>query len=275
MTEIDGPGGSPARRRVRMLVAYDGAGFHGFAANVGVTTVMGELTAAVERVVRVPVELTGAGRTDAGVHGWGQVVSGDIPASTDLADLAHRLTSMLGPAIVVRLIEPAPDDFDARFSASWREYRYHVWNHPVPHPLLAATAWHVPDPLARWALREGASVFVGEHDFGSFCRRPKVAPDEPAASLVRRVISTRWTAPDPDQPALLRFEIRGTSFCHQMVRSIVGTLVEVGRGRLHPGDLTTVLRARDRAAAGPVAPPHGLVLWRVGYPDGWPDHGPG
>jgi tRNA pseudouridine38-40 synthase len=194
-----------------------------------------------------------------------------VPDTIDLDDLAHRLNSMLGPAIAVRRIAAAPDDFDARFSATWREYRYHVWNARAPHPLLAATAWHVPDPLAIWALREGSSVFVGQHDFASFCRRPKVTPGQAEPSLVRRVISTRWSAPDPDQPELLRFEIRGTSFCHQMVRSIVGTLVEVGRGRLHPGELMGVLRAGDRSAAGPVAPPHGLVLWRVGYPDAWPD----
>jgi tRNA pseudouridine38-40 synthase len=200
------------------------------------------------------------------------VVSGEVPAAVDLDDLAHRLNSLLGPRIAVRAIAHAPADFDARFSATWREYRYHVWNAPSPHPLLAASAWHVPDPLAMWALREASSVVIGEHDFSSFCRRPKVAPDQPSPSLVRRVLSTRWSAPDPDHPALLRFEIRGTSFCHQMVRSIVGTLVEVGRGRLHPGDVPGIVRARDRAAAGPVAPPHGLVLWRVGYPDVWPEH---
>jgi tRNA pseudouridine38-40 synthase len=229
-----------------------------------VRTVLGELSAAVAKVVRRRVELKGAGRTDAGVHAWGQVVSGDLPAGTDLADLARRVNSLCAPSIAVRSAEWAAEGFDARFSATWRRYRYDVWNAPFPNPLLEGRAWFVPRPLAQWAMQAACDPLIGEHDFSSFCRRPKVVEGEPEPSLVRRVFSARWCEVDGDG-AHLRFEIRANAFCHQMVRSIVGTLVEVGLGKASPGDVRGVLLARDREAAGPVAPPHGLVLWDVGY----------
>jgi tRNA pseudouridine38-40 synthase len=251
-------------RRARLTVAYDGSGFRGFAPNPGVRTVMGELAAAVATVVRQPVDLTGAGRTDAGVHAWGQVVSGDLPDDIDLAELGRRLNKLCAPAVAVRDLAWVDDGFDARFSATWRHYRYDVWNGATPNPLLAQRAWWVPQPLARWALQAACDPLIGEHDFASFCRRPKTAAGEPEPSLVRRVLSARWSElPDPDH---LRFEIRANAFCHQMVRSIVGTLVDVGLGKASPGDIRGILVRRDREAAGQVAPPYGLVLWEVGYP---------
>jgi tRNA pseudouridine38-40 synthase len=250
-------------RRARLTVAYDGSGFHGFAPNPGVRTVMGDLADAITMVVRQPVELTGAGRTDAGVHAWGQVVSGDLPADVDLDDLGRRLNKLCAPAIAVRDLGWVDDGFDARFSATWRHYRYDVWNGPTPNPLLAQRAWWVPQPLARWALQAACDPLIGEHDFSSFCRRPKTADGEPEPSLVRRVLLARWSElADPDH---LRFEIRANAFCHQMVRAIVGTLVDVGMGKASPGDIRGILVRRDREAAGQVAPPYGLVLWEVGY----------
>jgi tRNA pseudouridine38-40 synthase len=252
-------------RRVKLIVSYDGAPFHGFAPNEGVRTVVGDLSAAIATVVRVPVKLTGAGRTDAGVHAWGQVVSGDLPADTDLEDLVRRLNKLGAPMIAVRQAEWADAKFDARFSAQWRQYRYDVWNAPMPNPLLAGRAWFVPQPLSLWAMQAACDPLIGEHDFSSFCRRPKVDPDEPEPSMVRRVLTARWVEVEAE---LLRFEIRATAFCHQMVRSIVGTVVDVGMGKATPGDMRGILEARDREAAGQVAPPHGLVLWEVGYARG-------
>jgi tRNA pseudouridine38-40 synthase len=254
------------QRRVKMVVAYDGAPFRGFARNDGVRTVLGDLGAAVATVVRAPVDLTGAGRTDAGVHAWGQVVSGDVPADIDLDDLVRRLNKLCAPSIAVRSAEWAPPDFHARHSATWRHYRYDVWNASTPNPLLAERAWFVPHPLAVWAMQAGCDPLLGEHDFSSFCRRPRIAPDQEPPTLVRRVLSARWCEVDDAGP-LLRFEIRANAFCHQMVRSIVGTLVDVGAGKASPGDVRGMLLARDREAAGQVAPPAGLVLWEVGYPD--------
>jgi tRNA pseudouridine38-40 synthase len=248
--------------RVRFLVAYDGAPFHGFAENDGVPTVLGAFRQALELVVRQPCDLVGAGRTDSGVHAWGQVISGDLPDGTDLDELSRRLNKLLGPSIAVREAEWTADDFDARCSATARHYRYDVWNHPAPDPLRASSSWHVSQPLLVPVMRQAGDGLIGEHDFSSFCRRVKVAEGEAEKSRMRRVRSLRWSEPDEH---LLRCEISANAFCHQMVRSIVGTMVDVGLGRISAGDVLTILRARDRNAAGQVAPPHGLVLWRVDY----------
>jgi tRNA pseudouridine38-40 synthase len=261
-----------AVRRARFTVAYDGTDFRGFAPNDGVRTVVGELSAAISRVVRRPVELTGAGRTDAGVHGWGQVVSCDLPADTDLDDVARRVNKLCAPVIAVRDPAWTHPHFDARFSATWRQYRYHVWNDPSPNPLVARRAWHVAPPLELVLMRAAVSPLIGEHDFASFCRRPKVPAGQPPASLVRIVHEIAWSRLD-DSP-MLRMEIRASAFCHQMVRAITGTLVDVGLGKLTPADVHAVLRAKDRAYAGQLAPPHGLVLWAVGYDGERWDHSP-
>jgi len=133
--------------KARFVVAYDGTGFRGFARNEGVPTVMAVLTEAISLVVRAPVELTGAGRTDAGVHAWGQVVSGDLPEAVELDGLVRRLNKLCAPDIAVRSAEWVSDDFDARFSALWRHYRYDVWNAPTPNPLLGGRVWWVSHTL--------------------------------------------------------------------------------------------------------------------------------
>ncbi len=258
---------------VKAVVAYDGGGFHGFAVNEGVRTIAGTLTEAISTVVRQQVTLTGAGRTDAGVHAWGQVISVDLPDGVDVEDLARRVNKLCAPGIAVRSVEIVGEDFNARFSAQWRQYRYEVWNAPHPNPLIRTRSWHVPAPLDVDGMNIAANHFVGEHDFASFCRRPKglggaqrsqvdLGVAEP--SLVRNVMHTGWTVVDPDGP-LVRFEIRANAFCHQMVRSIVGSLVDVGTGKLESDELPAILAARDRGSAGQVAPPQGLTLWEVGY----------
>ncbi|HET8618305.1 MAG TPA: tRNA pseudouridine(38-40) synthase TruA [Acidimicrobiales bacterium] len=251
--------------RVRMTVAYDGTGFHGFAPNPGVPTVGGTLRDALEKVLRAPVELTCAGRTDTGVHAWGQVVSFDAPSERfDPLTLQRAVNRLCGPAVVVREARAAADDFDARRSATGRTYRYTVVNRPVPDPFLAGTAWHVDEPLDLDLLRLGCDPLIGEHDFSAFCRRPKLR-DGSEASLVRYVRRAGWSEVGD---GVLRFEIEANAFCHQMIRSVVGTLVEVGAGRRHAGELLGILAGRDRAAASKLAPPQGLCLWAVSYPDG-------
>lgn len=262
---MNAPNEPAALRRARFVLAYDGAPFHGFAESTDVPTVLGSLRAAIERVVRIPVDLVGAGRTDAGVHAWGQVVSGDLPADTDLDGLQRRINRMCGPAVVVRSAEWAAADFHARFSATWRHYRYHVLPSPDAVPALAATTWHVSAPLHLWAMQAACDPIIGEHDFSSFCRAPKVPEGAPPVSLRRRVLWADWTQIESDYGPLLRFEIRANAFCHQMVRSIVGTMVDIGVGRLRAGDMMPILHRRDRQAAGRVAPPHGLTLWHVGF----------
>jgi tRNA pseudouridine38-40 synthase len=269
-------------RNVALTVAYDGTDFHGFAESPDVVTVMGMLRATLEQILQTDLQLTAAGRTDAGVHGWGQVVTGRFPSSADLTRLQRSVNRMCAPSVAIRSAEWAADDFDARFSATSRAYRYDVWNHRHPNPLLARTAWHVAEPLDVEVMNVAAAQLLGQHDFASFCRRPKVDEGQPDKSLVRILQRAEWHRVAPDElgqtdddvrvervdeapGALVRFEIAATSFCHQMVRSIVGTLVDVGRGRRASESITATLAALDRAAAGPVAPPTGLVLWHVGY----------
>lgn len=253
------------RVRIRMVVAYDGGPFHGFAPNVGVRTVGGTLAEAIELVVRHPVELTCAGRTDKGVHARAQVVTFDAdPDRVDPDAMARALNRLCGPAIAVGEVAAVDDDFDARFSAVARRYRYRVLNRTMPDPFTAATSWHVDEPLNLPGMVLACDPLIGEHDFAAFCRRPKRA-DGSEASLVRRVTEASW---HDDGGGRLRFEIEASAFCHQMVRSIVGTLVDVGRGRKHAGDVSAVLRSRDRSYAGDLAPPAGLTLWTVRYP-GW------
>jgi len=258
--------------RVRLQVAYDGRRFHGFAAQpVGVRTVAGVLAGALERVLRTPAPpvLTCAGRTDAGVHAFDQWVHADLPAAAltppsgiGPADLQRRLIKLLGPEVVVRSVSLAPPDWHARHSALTRTYRYTVLVTPEPDPFRAGFVWWVPAQLDGRAMDLACDALIGEHDFATFCRRGDRG-EGPAASLVRTVRCAGWSEPEP---GLLRFEVTANAFCQQMVRALVGTLVEVGRGKRRAGDMLGLLRARDRAVAGAVAPPDGLVLWRVTYP---------
>jgi tRNA pseudouridine38-40 synthase len=250
--------------RVRMRLAYDGSGFRGMAENTGVETVAGTLRVALERAVGHPLTLSMAGRTDAAVHAWGQVISFDVNteflASGRAAPqtLARSMNRLFAPSIVVRHASIAPDDFDARFSARSRSYRYTVLNRPVPDPFVAATSWWVPEDLDLAVLRLGCDALFGLHDFSSFCRRPTT--DE--FTLVRRVFDAAWVV---QGDGILRFDIEASSYCHQMVRSIVGTLVDMGRGRRAPGEMVGIIRARDRSVTGSIAPPQGLCLWDVKY----------
>jgi len=245
---------------VKLVVAYDGTDFSGFAVQRGqpaVRTVGGVLAHALATVLRHDVELTCAGRTDAGVHAWGQVVSFASRPDLDGRWLRSAVNSMLGPEVVVRSCEMATPGFDARHGARWRRYRYTILNRPVPDPFRDRFVWWLADPLDLSALRLAADVFVGEHDFATFCRK---GPE--GSSLTRRVLESRWI---DEGDGALRYEICANAFCWQMVRSIVGTLAEVGTGKRRPGDLLAALHAADRNTAGQLAPPRGLCLWEVGY----------
>ncbi len=251
--------------RVKLVVAYDGAGFHGFWPNDGVRTVGGTLVEALERVLGAPIEMTCAGRTDTGVHASGQVVTFDAPAEgLDLGRVQQAVNRRCGPELVVRAAEEVDPGFDARGSARARTYRYTVLTTPWPDPFRAATSWHVPGPLDLRAMQLACDPLIGSHDFSSFCRRPKVAEGAEPVSLTRRVLDARW---EDQQDGTLRFEIRANAFCHQMVRSVVGLLVDVGRGRRRAGDVLGLIRARDRQVVPSPAPPQGLCLWSVEYED--------
>lgn len=248
---------------VRLDLAYDGTDFHGWAAQPGVRTIEGELTEALERLLGSPSKLTVAGRTDAGVHATGQVASFVMPPQaqggprSNLERIHTALLGMLAPEIVVRSVRAAPVGFDARHSATGREYVYRIGTGRLPDPFTARFVLHRPGPLAIGRMREAARQLLGEHDFASFCR----APQPPGATTVRRLrrlAVSSWGD---------RVEVRAeaNAFLHQMVRSLVGTLLAVGDGRMEPSAMPEVLSARQRQAAGPIAPARGLVLVHVRY----------
>jgi tRNA pseudouridine38-40 synthase len=260
VTLFEAAGSEDRPPKVKLVVAYDGTDFSGFAPQPhqpAVRTVGGAIADAIGKILRHEVQLTCAGRTDAGVHAWGQVVSFDSEPGLDPRRLQSAVTSMLGPEIVIRDAELADPSFDARRSARWRRYRYTILNRQVPDPFRDRFSWWVPDPLDLRAVRLAADPFVGEHDFASFCRK-----GAEGTSTVRRVTTSKWR---DEGDGVLVYEICANSFCWQMVRSIVGTLVDAGIGKLRPGDMMSLLRARDRAVASNPAPPRGLSLWEVGY----------
>jgi tRNA pseudouridine38-40 synthase len=258
-----------------LLVAYDGSSFHGFAAQPGQRTVGGTLAAILASMAGHEVSVTCAGRTDTGVHAQRQVVHADVDeamvahwagreprAGTVLQKLPRSLSRQLGPAAAVLEARVAPEGFDARHSALTRRYRYDLLRTPWPDPLLRHSSWHVPGELDLAAMRIAADVLLGEHDFAAFCRRP---PGEPAP-ITRCVLSSSW-APDPGDERKWCFRIEANAFCHQMVRSIVGTLVAVGQGKVRAGELLAILRGADRSRSSQPAPPQGLCLVGVSYPE--------
>jgi tRNA pseudouridine38-40 synthase len=240
---------------LRVDLAYDGSGFRGYAHQEGLRTVQGSLEDALNTVLDGPVETSVAGRTDAGVHALGQVVSVRVGSPVDVERLARSLNGLLGPEIVVKAVTEVDDGFDARFSARWRRYRYSMSTGAAPDPLTRGFEWHVGPRLDREAMTAAATAFVGEHDFSAFCRSVE------GRSNVRRVEEAGWEA----DGARLQFWIRANAFCHQMVRSLVGLCYDVGRGFTPVGSVGEIVESGDRSRVVTVAPPHGLTLWEVGY----------
>ena len=262
------PGVSP--RRLRLLIAYDGTAFYGAQVQPGRRTVGGELAAALARIAGTAVPVTFAGRTDRGVHAAGQVAHCDL--ATPLVDerLLRALNAVLPGDVAVLRLRTTHADFHARYDARWREYRYQVWNAPVRVPLLLRTTWHLARPLDLGALNASTAYLLGEHDFAAFAGQGLGVPGRPGArSTVREVYAAGWSAVAPDLPEspgrFVELRIRANGFLPQMVRTIVGTAVEVGTGRREPEWLAAILRGRARADAPAPAPPQGLSLWRVGY----------
>lgn len=240
---------------VRLTLAYDGTGFQGWARQRDQRTVQGALEETLGSILGGTPRLSVAGRTDAGVHARGQVVSFPLDG-IEPQRLQRALNGRLAPEIVCLDARAAPEGFDARFSATAREYRYRIDLGPWPDPFTARFVWHRPGALSLQRMRLAARGLVGEHDFASFGR-----PQRRDGPTVRR-LDTLAVSRRGDR---LEVRARGNAFLQQMVRSLVGTLVAVGEGRLQAASMPAVLAARDRGAAGPVAPAHGLTLDRVTY----------
>ncbi|MEY8313818.1 tRNA pseudouridine(38-40) synthase TruA [Adlercreutzia muris] len=246
-------------------VAYDGAPFAGFAKQPGQRTVQGELEEALALLFRRPVDMVCAGRTDAGVHARGQVVSFEVDSDElrgrSLHNLRRSLNALTGEGIVVRSVDERPRGFSARFDAQWREYRYFLATGDTPPVFTERTAWYVGPNLDIAAMERGAAYLIGEHDFKSFCMAAS-AVGKPTCRHVSEIsIAAEEILGEPHRV----ITVRGNAFLHSMVRTIVGTLAMVGRGQRDPGWVAEVLAARSRQAAGENAPAKGLVFWSVAY----------
>jgi tRNA pseudouridine38-40 synthase len=248
------------RVRIRIDLAYDGAGFSGWAVQPGLRTVQGDLQAALATVLRLPeVSVVCAGRTDTGVHARGQVVHADLPDGTSYDGLLRRLNGLLAADVRVRAVVAAPAGFDARFSARWRRYAYRVADAPsVVDPLLRGQVLVWPRALDLGAMNEAAAALVGLQDFASFCRR------RDGATTIRTLLDLTWSR---DTTGLAVADVRADAFCHSMVRSLVGCLIAVGEGRRDPSWPAAILAGATRPPSVKVAAAHGLTLEEVDYPD--------
>lgn len=246
-------------RNIKLTVAYDGTNYHGFQEQrgTGLPTIQEVLEGCLERLTGRRTQVIGAGRTDAGVHARGQVVNFDAagwPIPAERVPLA--MNGLLPADIVVTEAEDVPEDFHARFSARAKTYRYSIWNHRVPSPFHRLYSTFVPVPLDEGAMAAAASVLVGRHDFRCF---------RAAGAAVKGTVREIYRAEVFREGSLVHFVFHGNGFLYNMVRIMVGTLVQVGMGKEEPGYVGRVLASGHREAAGPTMPPEGLCLERVDY----------
>lgn len=249
-------------RVIRLDLEYEGTDFHGFAPQPGLRTVAGELAAAILRVAAEAPALTPGGRTDAGVHALGQVVSFRTDSGIATDELKGALNALTGPDVVIPEVRDVDPQFDARRSARSRRYEYRVWNAPQPDLWERRRAAHVAEPLDVDRMNAACCRILGRHDFRAFYTHQ--AQDDRAKGTARRVMEARWET-DPQDPRLIRFRIEADAFLRHMVRTIVGSALMVGSGRLATDALGWMLEQGDRTQAGPTAPAHGLTLLAVRY----------
>ncbi|HEX9851033.1 tRNA pseudouridine(38-40) synthase TruA [Candidatus Deferrimicrobium sp.] len=245
-------------RRVKLTVAYDGTAYAGWQIQPNGTTIQEVMEGAFSRILQGPVRLRAAGRTDAGVHAREQIVDFADAGVRDLETIVRGGNALLPPAIRVLSASVAPETFDARRHATEKEYRYFLYLSPVDSPFLSRYAWHIEKLLDLDAVREGLSHLAGEHDFTSF-RGQGCTAISPVRTIFRAEVVKH------DVPGLFSIDVSGSGFLRHMVRNIVGTVVNAGKGKHSADHVGEILQARDRSAAGVNAPPNGLFLWRVAY----------
>jgi tRNA pseudouridine38-40 synthase len=264
-------------RTLKLTIAYDGTNYAGWQRQINAIGIQQVLEDEITAIVGTHNPLNAAGRTDAGVHAAAQVASITIDHPIACDELLRALNARLKAGdIRIRAIEEMPDRWDARIFSKGKTYRYAIWNGGTPSPFLRHVVWHVPQALDLDRMARATTALVGEHDFVAFKGR-----GTDVVTTVRRVLSAEITEMNvhtdlpvtlsPLEPGtdaggkLLRFEIRGTGFLRHMVRTVVGTLVDIGRGNMEVDDMRAIIESQDRSRTGQTAPPHGLMLWQVEY----------
>ena len=248
-------------RYFKLIIAYDGTDFHGWQMQSNKPTIQGEIVNVLRRITQESVQLHGAGRTDAGVHALGQIGSFRTQSTLSEGEFQRALNALLPPSIRIAAAEEVGPDFNARWSARGKIYRYRLYRGKVVPPVLWRYVLHYPFPLDEGAMRDASARFVGMHDFASFAASTGSEEDDKERSTEREIYSTELVRSSDGEE--LVFTIRGRSFLRYMVRKIVGTLLDVGRGKLKPDDIDRLYELKDRSISGPTVPPQGLCMVSV------------
>ena len=248
-------------RYFKLVIAYDGTDFHGWQIQANKPTIQGEIVGVLRRITQESVVLHGAGRTDAGVHAFGQIGSFRTQSTLSAVEFQRALNALLPQTIRIVNAEEVGPNFNARWSARGKIYRYRLYRGRVVPPMLWRYVLHYPFPLDEDAMRDAAARFVGIHDFTSFAASTGSEEDDNARSMEREIFSTEL-ARSIDNEELV-FTVRGRSFLRYMVRKMVGTLLDVGRGKLTPGDIDRLYELKDRSKSGPTVPSQGLCMVSV------------
>ena len=243
-------------RNLKLTLSYDGTEFHGWQIQPQLPTVQGELQETLRKLFNHDVQVTGSGRTDAGVHAHGQVASVETMRKIDPDAVLRGANALLPPAIRVLAVEEVSPEFHARRSARSKTYEYRIWRNPIVSPFHSRYVYAFRYPLDEKAIDRGTTCFLGTHDFTSFCATATEVEDR-----TRTIYQASWTRSEPEWV----FRIRGNGFLQYMVRTIAGTLIEIGQGRLDAEQIPRIFEARDRRLAGPSLPAHGLHLISVEY----------
>ena len=248
-------------RYFKLTIAYDGTDFHGWQIQANKPTIQGEIVNVLRRITQENVQLHGAGRTDAGVHALGQVGSFRTQSALSAGEFQRALNALLPSTIRIAAAEEVGPDFHARWSARGKIYRYRLYRGKVVPPMLWRYVLHYPFPLDEDTMRIAASRYVGPHDFAAFAASTGSEDDDKERSTVREIYSSELVRSEGGEE--LVYTVCGRSFLRYMVRKMVGTLLEVGRGKLTPADIGRLYELRDRSKSGPTVPPQGLCMVSV------------
>src|ERR1700680_4612303 len=253
-------------RYFKLTIAYDGTDFHGWQVQTNKPTIQGEITNILARLTQERVALYGAGRTDAGVHALGQVASFKTLSALSASEFQRAMNALLPPTIRIVAADEVGPTFHARWSARGKIYRYRIYRGKVVPPMIWRYVLHYPFPLDEEAMRDAAARFVGVHDFASFAASTGSEDDDKERSTEREIYSTELVRTDGEEVV---FTVRGRSFLRYMVRKMMGTLLDVGRGKLKPEDINRLYELKDRSKSGPTVPPQGLCMVSVEHDEAY------